>query len=48
MSASVGWLGGVAKARISKIDGHTITFERPLKYAHKKGEIVSVEWIRER
>ena len=43
-------LAGVVltSTRISKIEGNTITFERPLKYAHKKGEIVSVEWIRER
>ncbi|MCE7977754.1 MAG: hypothetical protein DYH03_11545 [Nitrospira sp. NTP1] len=41
-------VGGFESARISKIEGNTITFERPLKYAHKKGEIVSVEWIRER
>jgi FtsP/CotA-like multicopper oxidase with cupredoxin domain len=41
-------VGGFEAARISKIEGNTITFERPLKYAHKKGEIASVEWIRER
>ena len=29
MSASVGWLGGVAKARISKIDGNVYVVEGP-------------------
>src|SRR4026207_1252681 len=41
-------VGRFESARISKIEGNTVTFERPLKYGHKKGEIVSVEWIRER
>jgi len=41
-------VGGFESARISKIEGNTITFERPLMHSHKKGEIVSVEWIRER
>lgn len=41
-------VGRFEAARISKIEGNTITFERPLKFHHKKGEIVSVEWIRER
>jgi manganese oxidase len=36
-------VGRFESARISKIEGNTITFERPLKYGHKKGEIVSVE-----
>ena len=41
-------VNGFESARISKIDGNTITFERPLMHVHKKGEIASVEWIRER
>ena len=41
-------VGRFESARISRINGNQITFERPLKYHHKKGEIVSVEWIRER
>ncbi len=35
-------------ARIKDIKGNTITFDRPLKYAHKKHDIASVEFIRER
>ncbi|MCP9464584.1 MAG: multicopper oxidase domain-containing protein [Nitrospira sp.] len=35
-------------ARIKSINGKTITFDRPLKYGHKKNDIVSVEFIRER
>lgn len=35
-------------ARIKKIEGKTVTFDAPLKYAHKKGDIASVEFIRER
>ncbi|MBH0190061.1 MAG: hypothetical protein HP493_14775, partial [Nitrospira sp.] len=41
-------VGRFESARISKIDGNRISFERPLMHGHKKGEIVSVEWIRER
>ncbi|MCG3116386.1 MAG: multicopper oxidase domain-containing protein [Candidatus Manganitrophus sp. SA1] len=33
---------------IKAIDGNTITFSDPLKHAHKKGEIASVEFIRYR
>ncbi len=35
-------------ARIAKIDGKTVHFELPLKHGHKKGDIASVEFIRER
>ena len=35
-------------ARIKSIDGKTITFDAPLKYGHKKNDIASVEFIRER
>ncbi len=35
-------------ARIKEIKGKTVTFDAPLKYAHKKNDIASVEFIRER
>ena len=35
-------------ARIKKIEGKTIHFDVPLKYNHKKNDIASVEFIRER
>ena len=35
-------------ARIKTINGKTITFDAPLKHAHKKNDIASVEFIRER
>ena len=35
-------------ARIKTIVGKTITFDAPLKYGHKKNDIASVEFIRER
>ena len=35
-------------ARIQKIEGKTIHFDAPLKYAHKKGDIASVEFTRQR
>jgi hypothetical protein len=35
-------------ARIKSINGKTITFDAPLKYGHKKDDIASVEFIRER
>lgn len=35
-------------ARIKKIEGNTVHFDVPLKHGHKKGDIASVEFIRER
>jgi manganese oxidase len=35
-------------ARIKSFNGKTVTFDRPLKHSHKKGDIASVEFIRER
>ena len=35
-------------ARIKRIDGKTIHFDAPLQYGHKKGDIVSVEFTRQR
>ena len=35
-------------ARIKTIKGKTITFDRPLKFSHRKNDIASVEFIRER
>src|SRR3989442_14867783 len=35
-------------ARIKKIEGKTIHFDAPLKYNHKKNDIASVEFTRQR